>query len=56
MRIYRLYRAEGLAVGRLRRKRISRVAIDSQLVRSNQEWALDFACDTLATGRARFAC
>ena len=21
------------------------------LVRSNQEWALDFACDTLATGR-----
>ena len=51
MRIYRLYRAEGLAVRRLRRKRISRVAIASHLVRSNQEWALDFACDTLATGR-----
>ena len=51
MRVYRLYRAEGLAVRRLRRKRISRVAIASHLARSNQEWALDFACDTLATGR-----
>jgi putative transposase len=51
MRIYRLYRAEGLALRRLKRKRLSRVAVASHLVRSNQEWALDFACDTLATGR-----
>ena len=51
MRIYRLYRAEGLAVRRLKRERLFRVAIASHLVRSNQEWALDFACDTLATGR-----
>jgi putative transposase len=51
MRIYRLYRAEGLAVRRLKRKRLSRVAVASHVVRSNQEWALDFACDTLATGR-----
>jgi len=51
MRIYRLYRAEALAVRRLKRKRLSRAAIASHLVRSNQEWALDFACDTLATGR-----
>jgi putative transposase len=51
MRVYRLYRAEGLAVRRLKRKRLSRVAVASHLVRSNQEWALDFACDTLATGR-----
>jgi putative transposase len=51
MRIYRLYRAEGLAVRRLKRKRLARVAVASHLVRSNQEWALDFACDTLATGR-----
>ncbi len=51
MRIYRLYREEGLAVRRLKRKRLSRVAVASHLVRSNQEWALDFACDTLATGR-----
>jgi len=51
MRIYRLYRAEGLAVRRPKRKRLSRVAVASHLMRSNQEWALDFACDTLATGR-----
>ena len=51
MRIYRLYRAEGLAGLRLQRKRLSRVAVASHLVRSNQERALDFACDTLATGR-----
>jgi putative transposase len=51
MRIYRLYRAEGLAVRRLRRKRLSRVAAVTHVVRSNQEWALDFVCDTLATGR-----
>ena len=49
--IYRLYRAEGLAVRRLKRKRLSRVAVASHLLRMNQEWALDFACDTLATGR-----
>ena len=35
MRIYRLYRAEGLAVRRLRRKRFSRVVVASYLVRSN---------------------
>jgi putative transposase len=37
MRIYRLYRSEGLAVLRLKRKRLSRVAVASHLVRSNQE-------------------
>ena len=36
---------------RLRRKRLSRVAALTHVVRSNQEWALDFVCDTLATGR-----
>ena len=50
-RVYRLYRAAGLMVRRLKRKRLTRVPITSQLVRSNQEWALDFACDTLANGR-----
>lgn len=50
-RVYRLYRAEGLMVRRLKRKRLSRVAVASHLVRSNQEWALDFVSDTLATGR-----
>ena len=38
-------------VRRLKRKRLSRVAVASHLVRSNQEWALDFVCDALATGR-----
>ena len=38
-------------VRRLRRKRLSRVAEASHLMRSNQEWALDFVCDALATGR-----
>lgn len=36
---------------RLKRKRLTRVPVATHLVRSNQEWALDFACDTLATGR-----
>jgi len=51
MRVYRLYREEKLAVRRLRRKRLTRIPVASHLVKSNQEWALDFACDTLATGR-----
>jgi putative transposase len=51
MRIYRLYQAEGLAVRRLKRKRMSRVVVRSDIVRRNQEWALDFVSDTLATGR-----
>jgi HTH-like domain len=50
-RVYRLYRAEGLMVRRLKRKRLARVAVASYLVRSNQEWALDFVSDSLATGR-----
>jgi len=50
-RVYRLYRAEGLMVRRLKRKRLARVAVASHLVRSNQEWALDFVSDALATGR-----
>lgn len=50
-RVYRLYREEGLMVRRLKRKRLSRVPTVTHVVRSNQEWALDFACDALATGR-----
>jgi putative transposase len=50
-RVYRRYKKEGLMVRRLRRKRLSRVAASSHLVRSNQERALDFVCDALATGR-----
>ena len=52
-RIYRLYREERLMVRRLRRKRLVRPASEGrQLLRPNQEWAVDFACDALATGRA----
>jgi putative transposase len=52
-RVYRVYREQGLAVRRLRRKRMARpVASTPLLVRSNQEWALDFVSDALATGRA----
>jgi putative transposase len=51
-RIYRLYREERLMVRRLRRKRLVRPASEGRLLlRSNQEWAVDFACDALATGR-----
>ena len=51
MRMYRLYRTEGLAVRRLKRKRLTRVPVASHLVRPNQEWALDFVSDSLGTGR-----
>jgi putative transposase len=54
-RIYRLYRTEGLMVRRLRRKRLSRVPVASNLMRSNQEWALDFVCDALGDG-SRHSC
>jgi putative transposase len=50
-RVYRLYRTAGLMVRRLRRKRLTRVPVASDLMRSNQEWALDFVSDALATGR-----
>lgn len=52
MRVYRLYRQEHLTVRRLRRKRLVREAASPpRLHRPNQEWALDFATDALATGR-----
>src|SRR6185436_11551676 len=51
--IYRLYREEGLMVRRLKRKRVTRDALpESLLTGPNQEWALDFVSDALATGRA----
>lgn len=51
-RVYRLYVEEGLAVRRKRRKRLVRDrAIDARLTGPNQEWAMDFAVDGLATGR-----
>jgi putative transposase len=51
-RLYRIYNREGLAVRRLKRKRLFRpAALVPYLYRPNQEWALDFASDALGTGR-----
>jgi putative transposase len=51
-RIYRLYRQEGLAVRRLKRKRLERTAaVNAALTAPNQEWALDFLADGVASGR-----
>ena len=52
-RIYRLYQREHLAVRRLKRKRLVRPGADDPLLsQANQEWAMDFVTDGLATGRA----
>jgi putative transposase len=51
-KLYRLYREEHLAVRRLKRKRLVRPAQPiSYLSKANQEWAMDFVMDSLATGR-----
>jgi putative transposase len=51
-RLYRLYRQEHLAVRRLKRKRLSRIAVPmASLARPNQEWSMDFVLDGLASGR-----
>ena len=51
-RVYRLYAKEGLAVRHRRRKRLVRErAGNTQLIRANQEWAMDFIVDGLANGR-----
>jgi len=51
-RVYRLYCQEHLAVQRLKRKRVVRPAPQGTwLTRPNQEWAIDFVADGLATGR-----
>jgi putative transposase len=51
-RVYRLYLEEGLSVRRKKRRRLVRDrACEPRLVRANQEWAMDFIVDGLATGR-----
>jgi putative transposase len=51
-RIYRIYSEEHLAVRRSKRKRLVRPAPEgTPLSRPNQEWAIDFVTDGLATGR-----
>jgi putative transposase len=51
-RIYRLYVEEQLMVRRKKRKRLVRDrAAEPRLTGANQEWAMDFVVDGLATGR-----
>ena len=51
-RIYRLYVEERLMVRRKRRKRLARERVaEPRLTGANQEWAMDFIVDGLATGR-----
>lgn len=51
-RVYRLYRQEHLAVRRLKRKRLERMApVNAMPTAPNQEWALDFVSDGIANGR-----
>ena len=51
-RVYRLYVEEGLMVRRKKRKRLVRDrAVEPRLTGANQEWAMDFIVDGLATGR-----
>jgi putative transposase len=52
-RVYRMYRAEGLAVRRRKRKRMA-VGLRTILLppsRPNDRWSMDFTLDTLASGR-----
>lgn len=51
-RVQRVYRAAGLQVKRLRRRRLTRAAVPRPaLTSANQEWALDFASDVTDGGR-----
>lgn len=51
-RVYRLYRAAGLAVGRRRRKRVTRRPQPRPTpARPNERWSMDFILDALADGR-----
>ena len=52
-RVHRLCQQEGLTVRRQKRKRIRGIApVNPLVMRSNQEWALDFVSDALSSGRA----
>jgi putative transposase len=52
-RVWRVYHEAGLSVKRRKRKRLVRVGRPCEAVSApNQEWALDFASDRLATGRS----
>ena len=52
-RVWRIYQEAGLAVKRKKRKRLVREGkLREAAVGANEEWALDFVSDVLATGRS----
>ena len=53
-RIRRMYREEGLAVRRKKRKRIAQTARQPKVLPEgpNERWSMDFMSDSLATGRS----
>lgn len=53
-RVYRLYREEGLAVLRRRKRhvRVARGNTPPPVTRPNERWSVDFISDTFASGRA----
>lgn len=52
-KLYRIYREEGLAVRKKRRKRINAAARQALTApsKANELWSVDFVSDTLASGR-----
>jgi putative transposase len=51
-RLFRVYRAAGLSMRRTRRKKLVRAGVPQPLLhKPNQEWSLDFVCDSIASGR-----
>lgn len=51
-RVWRIYREAGLSVKRKRRKRLVREGMPREAaMQANEEWALDFISDALASGR-----
>ena len=51
-RVWRVYRQAGLAVQRKKRKRLARTRQPlTAVTRANEEWALDFVSDAIASGR-----
>ena len=52
-KVWRVYREAGLCVKRRKRRRLVRTGVPASAVTaSNEQWALDFASDALASGRA----
>ena len=51
-RVFRVYREAGLAVKRKQRKRLVRIGRPlTPVTQANEEWALDFVSDAIASGR-----